>query len=225
MTFFGTHGGDGEVPKKRLYYVALGAPTTVALSVAAGSHAVTPASMTAITIGTVLSIANADGTAAETVTVTGTTGTTFTATFVNAHTANFLVVAPNPQYWTDNDVDIAWNGQLWKASSITPGPVNNQPTGAVASFKIGDALTTLLPILQATNGAELALAAIYEAGFLITNQSAVPDQVVEIFSGRVDRAVVPTGTEDNIEFTLMPPAQQDSAELPTRLIAGMVRVT
>lgn len=220
---FSADGGDGEVPKNRLYYLGLGTVTTVAASISAGSQTVTPASMRGITVGASLTATNADGTSQETVIVSGVTGTTFTATFLNAHTAGWLVTAPLPVYWTDRDIDVYWNGHLWTAQPITPEAINNQPTGAQAAFKIDDANNVWFPLLMAINGGELALAAIYEAGFAPSNRSSIPDDVEPVFAGRVDRSTLSTVNEDNIEIILMPPAQQDSAELPNRLVATMVR--
>jgi hypothetical protein len=129
-----------------------------------------------------------------------------------------------PLYWTDfGDFDIEWDGHRWLAQPITSGPVNNQPSGAVASFKIADGDDVWFPIFAAAAGGELALAAIYEAGFAVTNQTPVPDQVVEIFSGRVDYSTVHSDTEDSIEITLMPPAQMTAIYLPTRLLSTLVR--
>lgn len=73
-------------------------PLSVVLAgIASGSRTVTPASgmpsgvIALILIGTTLYAANADGTNTETVTVTAITGTTFTATFATAKSANWTV--------------------------------------------------------------------------------------------------------------------------------------
>jgi hypothetical protein len=131
-----------------------------------------------------------------------------------------------PVYWTDFDIDIKTTGgvagaHVWTAQPITPGPVSNQPDGASASFRIADSDNVIFPPLSTQNGGELAEAAIYEAGFLTTNETAVPDEVIQIFSGRVDRSTV--NEDDSIEFVLMPPAQTDAAELPDRLVSTLVR--
>jgi hypothetical protein len=128
-----------------------------------------------------------------------------------------------PCYWTDCDIDIEYGGFRWTAQPITPGPVSNQPDGQSATFQIADAGGALFAVLVAESGGELAPAAIYEAGFLTTNQSPVPDEVLQIFSGRVDRASSDSSTGDVVDFVLMPPAQKDSGELPTRLISTLVR--
>lgn len=128
-----------------------------------------------------------------------------------------------PVYWTDCDLDIEWNGHRWVAQPITPGQVSNQPDGQSASFLVADAEGALFAVLATQSGGELALAAIYEAGFLTTNKSAAPDEVIEIFSGRVDRAAIDTSATDSVEFVLMPPAQKESGTLPTRLISGLLR--
>jgi len=153
MPFFLDHGGDGEVPKFRLYFLDLATPV----------------------------------------------------------------------YWTDSDLNIIWDGHTWVAQPIIAGPVSNQPSGASASFRIADASNAIFPVIAAQNGGELAAAAIYEAGFLTTNKTAVPDEVLEIFSGRIDRPVIQSEGEDVIEFVLMALAQTDSAELPTRLVSTLVR--
>ena len=130
-----------------------------------------------------------------------------------------------PVYWTDCDIDILWGGQTWKASPIIAGGVNNQPSGAVASFDYGDADGTVFALLGAQNGAELSPGAIYEAGFLLTNASAVPDEVIQIFSGRIDRVQISTDQKDTITFTFMPPTIAAAAMLPTRLLATLLRST
>lgn len=152
-------------------------------------------------------------------------------TFFAAHAADgellkfrlYYIDLPTPVRWTDWDLDIIWGGFRWVAQPIIPGPVLTQPDGQSATFQIADADNVLLPVLLACYGGELALAAIYEAGFLTTNESAVPDEVLEIFSGRVDRADNDTSTGDLINFVLMPPAQKDSGDLPLRLISTLVR--
>lgn len=65
--------------------------TTVAAAVAAGSHTVTPASMTGILLGITLDVTNANGSGSESVVVTAVTSTTFTATFVAAKAAGWTV--------------------------------------------------------------------------------------------------------------------------------------
>jgi hypothetical protein len=135
----------------------------------------------------------------------------------------YFISLNTPVYWTDSDIDITWNGHTWIASPITQGAVNNQPSGATASFSYGDADGSVFTSLAAQNGGELAVAAIYEAGFLLSNQSAIPDEVLEIFSGRVDRVAISTQQTDTITFTFMPPALTAAATLPTRLLATLLR--
>lgn len=60
-------------------------------AIAAGSVVVTPASKEAITVGTRLVCVNTDGTNPESVIVTVSTATTFTATFATAKTAGFVI--------------------------------------------------------------------------------------------------------------------------------------
>jgi hypothetical protein len=128
-----------------------------------------------------------------------------------------------PVYWTDYDIDIEWGGFRWTAQPIIPGPISNQPDGQSATFQIADAGGALFAVLLAQSGGELAIAAIYEAGFLTTNKTPVPDEVLQIFAGRVDRATSDSSIGDLVEFVLMPPAQKDSGDLPTRLISTLVR--
>ncbi len=72
--------------------------TTVATAIAAGVQFVTPKSMYNLAIGSLLVI-DPNTKAEEEVKVTNTTGTTFEATFINAHTANFRVLG-KPTYKT-----------------------------------------------------------------------------------------------------------------------------
>lgn len=72
--------------------VALSVNTTIAAAITAGSGVtVTPASMTGISNGDTLHIYNATDGRYEDVLVTGTTGTTFTATFVNSYSGGAVV--------------------------------------------------------------------------------------------------------------------------------------
>ena len=135
----------------------------------------------------------------------------------------YYIALNTPVYWTDCDIDITWNGHTWVASPIMAGGVNNQPSGATASFEYGDADGAVFTALGTQNGGELAVAAIYEAGFLLSNQSAVPDEVAQIFSGRVDRVQISTQQKDTIVFTFMPPAITNTATLPTRLLSTLLR--
>jgi hypothetical protein len=135
----------------------------------------------------------------------------------------YYIGLATPLYWTDFDIDIEWGGFTWVAQPITPGPVTNQPDGQSATFTIADAGGALFTVLTGCNGGELATALIYEAGFLTTNKTPVPDEVIGIFAGRVDRATSDSTIGDIVEFTLMPPAQKDAGELPTRLISTLVR--
>lgn len=161
------------------------------------------------------------GTNPETVTVTAVTGSTFTATFARAHSANWMFNAAAPVYWTDCEIDLEWNSIRWLAKPITPGPVSNQPDGMSATFTFADSDDALFVVLNTQSGGELALAAIYEAGFLLTTKSAVPDEVIEIFSGRVDRATI--DAQDIVTFVLMPPVMMAAGQLPTRLISTLLR--
>lgn len=135
----------------------------------------------------------------------------------------YFIALSTPVFWTDCDIDITWSGHTWLASPITQGAVNNAPSGATASFEYGDAAGAVFTALATQNGGELAVTAIYEAGFLLTNQSAVPDEVLEIFSGRVDRVEVSTDGKDTLLFTMMPPALTQAATLPSRLLSTLLR--
>lgn len=135
----------------------------------------------------------------------------------------YYIALNTPVYWTDCDIDIVWGGHTWVASPIVAGGVNNQPSGATASFEYGDADSSVFTALGTQNGGELAVAAIYEAGFLTSNLTAVPDEVIQIFSGRVDRTQVSTAQKDTILFTFMPPAITNTATLPTRLLSTLLR--
>ena len=152
-------------------------------------------------------------------------------TYFLEHSGDGQVIKPRlyyiglatPLYWTDYDIDIEWGGSTWVAQPITPGPVTNQPDGQSATFTIADAGSALFAVLAGCNGGELALAMIYEAGFTTTNKTAVPDGVIEIFAGRVDRSTSDSSMGDVVEFILMPPGQKNAGDLPTRLISTLVR--
>jgi hypothetical protein len=71
----------------------VGVNTTIAANVATGSHTVTPASMAGIVPGVSLTVANSDGSHSETVLVTATTATSFTATFATTKTGPGVAVS------------------------------------------------------------------------------------------------------------------------------------
>lgn len=73
----------------RIQFVAGWPCTSVAAAISAGAQTVTPASMAAIAVGSVLGIDT--GATAEQVVVTAVAATTFTATFAQAHAAGSLV--------------------------------------------------------------------------------------------------------------------------------------
>lgn len=177
--------------------------------------------------GALVPTASTGGTNPELVTVTAKTLTTFTATFAKAHFANWLLGVSKPYYWTDcTDHDIEWNGHRWTSQPITPGAVTPQPETATAAFSIADADDVIFPVLATNNGAEMALAEIYETAFSPTNRTPVPDDVLQIFSGRVDYASCDSaGNADSITFNLMPPATLAAGQLPTRLISSLVRAS
>lgn len=135
----------------------------------------------------------------------------------------YFIALNTPVYWTDCDIDIVWGGFTWAASPIVAGAVSSAPTGATATFDYGDADGTVFTALSAQGGGELTQAAIYEAGFLSTNQTAIPDEVVEIFSGQIDSVQVSTVQKDVITFTFMPPTQSQAVNIPTRLLSTLLR--
>lgn len=165
------------------------------------------------------------GSSTEDVVVTGVTSTQFTATYANPHAQDWTFSVPLPTYWTDFDLDIVWNSHKWLAMPITGSQISHQPDGDSGSFKIGDADGDLWSVLAASNGGELSLAEIYEAGFLTTNKTAVPDEVIQIFTGVVDRCTVGSSGEDAVTVYLMPPLQHNTGFVPFRLITSLVRVT
>jgi hypothetical protein len=75
--------------------IAYAINTTVAASVASGSHAVTPASILGITTSTQLTIDTGSLQEIVTPSAVSTSAGTFTATFANAHTGPFVVVGIN----------------------------------------------------------------------------------------------------------------------------------
>jgi hypothetical protein len=90
--------------------------TSSSAAVATGSHAITPASMVGITTTTALLIDSLQSGVQETVTPSAVTSTTFTATFANAHAANFAITGAQ------------------KGASGTLIAANNSITGLVAAY-------------------------------------------------------------------------------------------
>jgi hypothetical protein len=107
--------------------VALNPGTSIPAAVAAGVQTVTPASMTFIEVGSALSI---DGGAnQETVTVTATTATTFTAAFTKAHVAGTGVSRLAD---TSISAAIAAGTQI-----VTPGSMANIAVGTSLNIDTG----------------------------------------------------------------------------------------
>jgi hypothetical protein len=141
--------------------------TTVAAAIAVGTQTVTPASMTDIVIGTLLTVNNGLPDQ-ETVPVTAVTGTTFTATFVNPHAGGATLlssgfsgtVAPSTvgTILSETPLDLSMAGSVpavtnpnvpistiaLNTGGITTG-VNtvalSPTTGRGLSYAIGDVLT------------------------------------------------------------------------------------
>ena len=109
-----------------------GVNTTVAASIAVGSETVTPASMTGITTGSILWVANSDGSNAEVVTVSGTTGTTFTATFALTKTGPAIEVKSVSGIATANTT-----GQIWRMTNLNTKPWAKVPVNEDDRAEIG----------------------------------------------------------------------------------------
>ena len=95
--------------------------TTIAASISAGSQTVTPASMTGITTSTPVLIDSNSYGIQEWVTPTATTGSTFTATFINAHTGGSTVKGYGPFFsgpGINNAIDT--NGDIGTESTLIP---------------------------------------------------------------------------------------------------------
>ena len=102
---------------------SLGLKTTSASGISSGSQTVTPASMAGITSGLSLLI-DAYTANQEFVTVTGTTGSTFTATFANSHSGGFAIYAGIWTPYKRSDIGGSWgnfynNSYFAAATSIT----------------------------------------------------------------------------------------------------------
>jgi len=139
-TFANTHSGTWAIngsPVLRDYSLRFlrakffPTTTTCTCTVAVGTASPTPASMTGIVVGSVLTIDA--GTSQETVTVTAVTGTTFTATFAKAHSATpaWVIVLTNPVAGSP------FSASLTLKDSATPQNTVTEYTGAHTIFFSG----------------------------------------------------------------------------------------
>jgi hypothetical protein len=109
--------------------VALNPGTSIPAATASGAQTVTPAAMTFIELGSVLSVDDRTPNNAETVTVTAVTATTFTATFVRAHNANAGVTV-----LADTSVAAAIAAGM---QTVTPGSMMNIVLGSSLNIDTG----------------------------------------------------------------------------------------
>lgn len=89
---------NGNTTVLRRQIIRQVAVTYIAAATAAGSVAITPASMEFIRVGTRLQIINEDGTSAEDTIVRAVTAATFTCTLASAKAVNAVVYGSTPQY-------------------------------------------------------------------------------------------------------------------------------
>jgi hypothetical protein len=110
-----------------------GITTTVAASIAIGSQTVMPADMTDIVLGTVLTVANSDGSNSEIVTVTAVTPTTFTAVFASTKTGPGITVNGGVLAITCTQPGRDGNGIALLTMYKTPGNTQIFPFGRLST--------------------------------------------------------------------------------------------
>jgi hypothetical protein len=109
--------------------VALNPSTSIPAAVAAGVQVVTPVAMTFIEVGSLLSVDDGTPNNAENVTVTATTASTFTATFVRSHAAG-----ANVGRISDTSVAAAISAGV---QTVTPGSMANILVGSSLTIDSG----------------------------------------------------------------------------------------
>ena len=140
--------------------------TTSATTITAGSMAVTPASMTNISVGQLLTLSGGTG-ATETVTVTSVVpGVSFTATFVNGHSGAYLIQSANLASINYNATSVTETA--YKPHQL-PDPTNNIAVISTAVLP-GDVLTLQRVSSDATGLASPAVSVSLEYGSTFNNQ-------------------------------------------------------
>ena len=126
-------------------------------------------------------------------------------------------------YLTDCDHDIEYGGQRWLSHGVQVSNITNPDSGPTMSFSVADADNYVFPFLNMTNGAEGLIVNGYLAEFQIGSLSATPDDVKQIFTGRVLSARKNTVGVDIVEFSCGPPALTSSINFPTRTFGSLAR--
>lgn len=128
-----------------------------------------------------------------------------------------------PMRLTDCPIAIEYGGHRWLPHGVQNIAVQNPPTGPTMSFTVADADNYVWPWLNATNGAEGLVVNAWLAEFAPTNRTAVPDDVVPIFTGRSKAVTANTAGVDQAEFQCGPPATTTSINVPTRTWGSLAR--
>lgn len=127
---------------------------------------------------------------------------------------------------TDCSIGIEWGTYSWVAAGIAVSSIVNSIQGPTCSITVPDADHTLFALLDASNGGEGVVVRIYLAEFSLTNATATPDDVVQLYAGRIQSARKNTTTGlDQVEIACGPPAQVSAIDFPSRLLISLLRTT
>ena len=126
-------------------------------------------------------------------------------------------------YFTDCPGAIEWDGHTWIPHGVTVTGITNPDTGPTMAFTVADADQYVFPFLNATGGAEGLIVNAWVAEFAPANATAVPDDAVQIFTGRVTSSRKNASGTDQVEFSCGPPALTTSINVPTRTFGSLAR--
>lgn len=130
-----------------------------------------------------------------------------------------------PMYVTDCDRAIEWNGHTWLPHGITVSSITNPDTGPTMAFTAADADNYIFPWLNDTNGGEGLVVNAYVAEFAIGSASAAPDDVRQIFTGRISSSTKDTSAgKDEVQISCGPPALTSAVNFPSRTFGSLARV-
>lgn len=136
-------------------------------AISSGTQTVTPSSMTNIVAGVILRIEMGTGTA-ETVTVSSTTSSTFTATFANAHSGSYIIHLDSS--FTVNTTCSTQIGAAPTLSAFTPASGTNIIAGA--KYLVGGG-TNLQAVVGIATGSDLAT---FGERLLLVTDTRISDQ-------------------------------------------------
>jgi hypothetical protein len=128
-------------------------------------------------------------------------------------------------YVTDCPVAIEYGGHTYVPHGVTVSQIQNPDTGPTMSFSAADADNFFFTPLNASNGGQGIVVDCYLAEFVVGSTSAAPDDVVQVYTGRIASASKNmAGGKDEVQINCGPPAMVTAINFPIRTFSNLVRV-